>query len=116
MRSAYDLRPDTALDWMDRARCRHYTADWWSVPHPGNERAKQICHGCPVKRECAEWGKDLSSVIVAGKTHYIAKREPRHCVHCGAPFESDSAKQLACSRRCNNTAYARARREAASGR
>jgi hypothetical protein len=99
---------------MEQARCRHYPPDWWSVPHPRNETALAICHGCPVKRECAEHAKalDMAGTIVAGETRCAVKQAPgaRACVHCGSRFMPNNHKQLACTRRCHDTAYTARRR------
>lgn len=49
----------TAIDWMGRADCRDLDPELWfaDASHPNGDVAiaLQICDGCPVKAECAEY-------------------------------------------------------------
>ncbi len=47
------------MDWLSKASCRDFDPDlWFPEQHAGGRdggasRAKEICAGCPVLRECA---------------------------------------------------------------
>jgi WhiB family redox-sensing transcriptional regulator len=48
-------------DWRDEARCRDEDPDLFFPVGSGapamlqTERAKAVCHRCPVMRECRQW-------------------------------------------------------------
>ena len=43
---------DTATDWITRASCRNADPDELFVQGAAQNRAKQVCMGCPVRTEC----------------------------------------------------------------
>jgi WhiB family redox-sensing transcriptional regulator len=43
---------DATLDWTTRAACRSNDPDELFVQGAAQNRAKQICLGCPVRTEC----------------------------------------------------------------
>lgn len=45
----------TAVSWAETAACRGYDlAEFFTESKLGMKRAKQICAGCPVRRQCLE--------------------------------------------------------------
>ena len=46
--------------WMDHAACLDTSPDLWFPDHdqPTGNKAKAICAGCPVRRQCLEFGMD----------------------------------------------------------
>lgn len=61
----------SALDWLDDAACAGLPTGMF-FPLPGDtktpERAKRICLRCPVKPECADYGRDERFGIWGGET------------------------------------------------
>jgi WhiB family redox-sensing transcriptional regulator len=43
---------DSDMDWTTRARCRTTDPDELFVQGAAQNRAKQVCLGCPVRTEC----------------------------------------------------------------
>lgn len=58
-------------DWQDDAACAGKPGDWWfpNLPRPGKpgwgpripqyDRARQVCAGCEVRKECREYAMRL---------------------------------------------------------
>lgn len=51
------IRPDSSLDWMGYANCRHPENAWKfqesTLGRPlADQRAKDVCAGCAVRIEC----------------------------------------------------------------
>jgi len=107
------------LDWRRRAACREFSSDLW-FPEQSNQskRAVDICHVCPVRRQCAEDAvkRDERWAIVAGfrcgekkereamkdwlgapvvqapkPRHYVRSENPGRCVDCDMPTASRAA-------------------------
>lgn len=61
----------SALDWLDDAACAGLPTGMF-FPLPGDqrtpERAKRICLRCPVRPECADYGRDERFGIWGGET------------------------------------------------
>ena len=118
-RSAYDLRPDTGIDWLTQAACRGHNPEWWSIPNPGNANARAICHRCPVKPECRDRANRLGStgVIVGGRTldrqgqTHLTGKHHRPCAYCQDMFVADHAKRIYCRNACRVAAGNRLRTE-----
>ncbi|SRR6266567_2051671 len=54
---------EETLDWQQNAACRGTDIEiWFSGRH--FQRAKEICSGCPVKRQC------LSFALTCEQNHY----------------------------------------------
>lgn len=74
-----DLRPQ---EWMRQAACKgHPNPDLW-FPDVGDMgfQAKRICADCPVREECAEFGKSEQYGIWGGlgyKSRQPQRRGPR---------------------------------------
>ncbi|WP_144971982.1 WhiB family transcriptional regulator [Mycobacteroides abscessus] len=50
------------LSWQDQAACRGLPTEWWfpeSGPSQNCNRAKAICHNCPVKIQCLEYALEV---------------------------------------------------------
>jgi endogenous inhibitor of DNA gyrase (YacG/DUF329 family) len=123
-RSAYDLRSDTGHDWLTRALCRNWPAEWWTVSSRkdsaqirANRRAREICGTCPVTRECKERAERIGAAgtIIAGKEFRRGKRMYRttvislQCPICRTPFNARTARQKFCSRQCKARDWNRTR-------
>lgn len=54
--------------WRHKAACRGYDPElWWSFR--GTEEydfAREVCQGCPVRRDCGEYALDRRSKVAAG--------------------------------------------------
>lgn len=55
------VRP-ASTDWTALAACKGLPTSWWFPDSSGrgsanNVRARAICHECPVRDRCAEYGK-----------------------------------------------------------
>ena len=48
----FPLPKGTAMDWTTRASCRTSDPDDLFVQGAAQNRAKQVCLGCPVRTEC----------------------------------------------------------------
>lgn len=84
VRNSPTAQPSRGADWREQAACAdpwRVDPEWWFSFHPAEqERAKQICAGCPVQTECAALGQGHEHGIWAGK-----KKQPRRyptCVGC----------------------------------
>lgn len=43
----------TGMDWRTQAACvGHDPEMWFPVPGDAADKAKRICRGCPVRRDC----------------------------------------------------------------
>ena len=58
--------------WMQRANCRGQTARMF--PEQTYRDAVTVCHGCPVRRECAEAGQSEAWGVWGG----VGKVRNRH--------------------------------------
>lgn len=50
------------LSWQDEAACRGLPTEWWFPDQGGSrecKRAKEICHGCPVKLQCLQFAIEV---------------------------------------------------------
>lgn len=47
--------PVLPTDWQDRAQCRTSRVDFHAESVSGIERAKWVCHSCPVTQACLEY-------------------------------------------------------------
>ncbi len=128
MRSTYDLDLGADVDWLVRASCRSYDPEWWSVPNQHNRRAKAICGGCPVKRQCQVRAEELGitgmviagkSVLESGRTRQAPGTSARCArVSCSRVFWRVTWQQRFCSNGCRYVERNRrvAERERANGR
>ena len=51
--------PITGQEWRADAACVGYNPEWW-YPDDGDDetrdQALRICAGCPVRKQCLDWG------------------------------------------------------------
>jgi len=100
--TAWGLSTDVS-DWRYQAACRTGVDPELFFAHgrdgPALRRiflAKQICHGCPVARECLKWAEDnkIAEGVWGGKTpderRGIAFPATCWCQRCHGPFTRDA--------------------------
>lgn len=117
--------------WQDRAACRGAPLEWF-VPPDGvrgtarrklEQRAKNICAGCPVAAECLADAETVADAWAVRGGLTPAERGWRHtgkratrlpCNECGTPYTRQQPTQLHCSPSCAAKARQRAKRRAAA--
>lgn len=81
--SAVHLNPPVHHPWMDDAACldvdpdMFFATDWHEV-----ERAKNICDGCPVRRQCLQLA--LNNVEQYGVFGGLTREQRRRVANKGA--------------------------------
>lgn len=119
------VNPDAgALAWRHLGSCRGYPAQWWETALTkdkqggrNNQVAIDICHGCPVRRQCLEYGLRTRSMgfiwggVVLSQRLSAKAIEVRHCVLCDRLYAATATSRTFCSRQCR-AAAARASTEA----
>lgn len=107
------------IDWRERAACRRYDPEWWTLAAPGdhyqqayNQRAQGICGGCPVSGQCDQLGRTIDGVGLiwggqplvdrshARKYEPVAALPPRLCEPCGQMFQRTMPQQQFCTDHC----------------
>lgn len=68
---------DDGYDWRDDAACPAYDPELWFPTSGGQKlrKAREICDGCPVKRECFEYAVN-NPAIDTGIWGGVSGREP----------------------------------------
>ena len=119
MRSAYDLEPDTGLDWRLDAACRGHDPELWTLgsaankpQHGRNRQAVRICGDCPVRRECYRFAERTDSVgMIFGGVLFPErkKRKPpviqTQCRKCRMSFGATNVRQRFCSAKCRSLTW-----------
>lgn len=62
------------IDWMKRAKCQGMDLNLFFLIE-NSEEAKQVCETCPVKKQCAEFGKYEETGVFGGEWHTEATAE-----------------------------------------
>ncbi len=75
VRSSSPGQPDSAQDWTARASCRNQDPDELFVSGAAQNRAKTVCHGCPVRTECL--GDALDNRVEFGVWGGMTEQERR---------------------------------------
>lgn len=72
--------PDLDIGWMSRGACKGYPTRWWFAFPREDELAKAvgICAACPVKEQCAHYGKTMGEVGLWGGWYRQPDRVARH--------------------------------------
>ena len=82
-------------DWAPRAACKGTTPDQLFVRGAEQNKAKQLCTGCPVRTECL--AEALDNQIEWGVWGGVAERERRTCGACGTPCAAGKPVRMACA-------------------
>lgn len=51
--AAANRRAYLSIDW-GQASCSYFPSSWWHTPGD-EEKAKEVCEGCPILSECQEY-------------------------------------------------------------